>query len=218
MTKMKKKSFIVLFYLCSLIIVLIIFFPFSSGNQLEFSYEIVDNLNKISETVRYYSSEDYQNELERIKNETQRNFIFPEAISSKAKCNGFSYLEDIFIIDWGNNCRAEVFFSIKYPYDEYITEIDRISSITNLMKSKKVVMSNNLFNLPTYVAIYNHHSMYEYALLNEGEYEIIYIYFFECGNDNFCFPKEYIPSKILKESDFPKNLISGSGDYDMYRV
>ncbi|MCR5609180.1 MAG: hypothetical protein K6G26_08970 [Lachnospiraceae bacterium] len=213
---MKKKDFIIIIYICSLVFVLVIFLLSPSNNQLEFSYEIRGNLNKINETIHKYSSEDYRKELEIIKNETNRTFIFPETISDTVECNGFSYLEDVFIIDWGENCRAEVYFSMIYTDDEYVTEIKRISSITNPIKDKKVILSNNLFGLPAYIAIYNHHSRYEYVLINKSENEIIYIYLFECGNDNFCFSNEYIPNKLLKESDFPKDLISSSGDYDMY--
>lgn len=214
---MKREKFVILLFVCSLIFVSAIFLAFTSKDQLDFSYEIGVNPNRINEVIHTYSIKDYQNELEKIKNETNRNFIFPETISDKVVCNGFSYLEDVVILDWGDDCRAEIYFSMRYSEDEYIREIDRISSITNQRNSKKKpVLSKDLFNLPAYIAIYNHYSRYEYVLLNEDEHEVIYIYLFDCGKDNFCFPVEYIPSKVLSSSDFPKNLISSSGDYDMY--
>ena len=216
-----KKKFTIIFliacYLIAVLVVITILIKYMAEGKLEFSYEIFENSNKIHETIHNYSSEDYKKELKRIKIETNRNFIFPETISDSVECDGFSYLEDVVILDWGDDCRAEIYFSIKYSDDEYRTEIDRISSITNQRNpKKKAIFSNDLFSLPAYIAIYNHYSRYEYVLLNEAEYEIIYIYLFDCGKDNFCFPTEYIPTKILRNSSFPKDLISSSGDYDMY--
>ena len=199
----------------ALFVVLIIYNSNSLDQELDFSYELFDNKNKITETINSYSSDKYSLEIQKLKEKINRMQIFPETISDTAECKGFSYIEEVRIIDWGLDYRAEVFFSIKYSEDSYIDETVRLSSIKNDHKNKEIIFSQNLFNYPAYVSIYNEHSRYEYALLNEDNHEIIYIYLFDCGEDNICFSNDYIPFKRIKDSDFPKKIAS-KGYYTIY--
>ena len=214
MEKTNKNKLILFLVIVFLVIytLIILIIDVKSG-KLEFSYELFDNQKIINETTRVYSSEDYALEIQKLKEKTNKMLIFPETILDSSNCYGFTHIEEVNIIDWGKDYRAEVFFCIKYSKNSYDLEVDRLSLVES---RKKVVFSQNLFNYPAYISIYNEHSRYEYALVDEDNLEIIYIYMFDCGKDSICFSNNYIPSKKLKKSDFPKQLISSGGEYTIY--
>ena len=136
-------------------------FYLSNLEKLQFEYEIFDNQKRIIETINSYSCDDYSLEIQRAKEKTNKLLIFPETISETCECNGYSYIEEVRLVDMGLQYRAEIYFCIKYSKKGYDDEIVRISSIANSVNGKKVVFSQNLFNYPSYISIYNNYYVFQ---------------------------------------------------------
>ena len=78
-------------------------------------------------------------------------------------------------------------------------------------------MSNDLFGLPSYVAVYNNsRSEYEYAIIDSDNYTIRYIEFENVGSiEQIVFSHDYAPQKLLKNSDLDR-FSRLTGHYDIY--
>ena len=87
-------------------------------------------------------------------------------------------------------------------------EVERLQNIhcaVDVVKGSvmnEVAYTESLFAYPAYVAIYNCHISFEYALLDESNREIIYVYF-RFFNDTDFLPKPYRPLEFAdKEIEY----------------
>ena len=102
---------------------------------------------------------------------------------------------------------------INYNDIEFNQEVARLSNVYTIKDSvqMKSVYCIDLFDLPSFVCIYNYNGEFEYALVDESNKRILYIYLKDIKTiDNIIFDKKYAPSKSLSDSLFPKCLISGN--------
>jgi len=109
---------------------------------------------------------------------------------------------------------------MKYSDEEYQKELQRLAEIKcdiYLHADEKNVcneiqFSEDLFAYPAYIAIYGSNLSYEYALLNQQENEVIYIYFSHItGNE--ILPKEYLPIETWEGNTQDINSWSNTNIY-----
>lgn len=104
--------------------------------------------------------------------------------------------------------RYEIYLEWTMPADTFYSEIDRLNNAFYLGYDgeRKLVYSENLFGLPSYVAKYDTcFSSYEYTIIDEQKKVIFYILLYNIGSiEQIVFSKEYAPTKVLKDTDIAK--------------
>ena len=225
---MKKKKWIFLFllipasihlyfevYLLSTLIVAV----FSNKDTL-ITFNSDYNISFASPSIKE-NGVDIIGQIEEITNEQykQNNFneacngngvIFPENVNNvSAKCFAFSE-------NHNQHFRSEIYLESEFfDSNSYFDEIQRLQLLEG-KHSKKPIYSSDLFALPSYVATYNVDACYEYALFDEDNLKIIYIYLSSFDTyENIVFNIDYAPCRILKGSDFPRWAIK-DGSYSIY--
>ncbi|MEE1281544.1 MAG: hypothetical protein UHK60_04715 [Acutalibacteraceae bacterium] len=90
----------------------------------------------------------------------------------------------------------------KESYKKEITRLENISCSIETSEEtvvNKIQYSDSLFDLPSYVAVYNTNLSFEYALSDEENNSVIYIYLKQCEGADFL-PKEYLPIEFKETS------------------
>ena len=79
--------------------------------------------------------------------------------------------------------------------------------------NKEIMYSDSLFAYPAYVAIYNANSSFEYALLDEENRTVVYVYHQLLNDENSGnTPKEYCPL------EFQEKGMGGIGSWDNFHL
>lgn len=117
--------------------------------------------------------------------------IFPEISkdNDNVEIVKYNYLS----IDTFMDPTCKVYLECKYKnISSFERECSRLEQIKVEMdeKTNKIVYKEDVFSLPAYIAMYNYSSCFEYALVDEVNKTIIYIYM--QGTD-YKIPKEYLP-------------------------
>lgn len=148
-----------------------------------------------------------------INNCNYGGLIFPSMIK-EGSIKGFFFAEKHYT-DEGDISRSELYIEWSFVNNKsYEEEVQRISSIAN--NDKQVLLSYDLFSLPSYIAEYQWLSGFEYALIDEENLIIRYIYLKEVGTYyQIVFDNEYAPHKWISDSDLPKEQIA-NGRYSIY--
>lgn len=169
---------------------------------LEFAAKVED------EFVPYRTTDikEYQNwtHVESEKGDVDSGlFIFPENVSSAVETD-YAYTYQRGLLENG----YDMYLKASYEEEEYAKEVQRLSEINVDIKltdgsivNKAIMYSDSLFAYPAYVAIYNAHNSFEYALLDEENQTIVYVYHHllndeEAGNT----PQEYRPLEFQEKS------------------
>ena len=161
--------------------------------------EIIDDDTEIQKIqIKDCSKADYKDLINECKVVTKRLSLFPESIDESLSCECLYYLKRTYA-DFGPDWRAELFFCVKYPAEQFEFEIERLANVKIINSSKetemKPIITDEYFSLKSYVAIYNEDSRFEYCLLDYEKQTIIYIYLFDSGDGVYTIPQEYIPTK-----------------------
>lgn len=128
-------------------------------------------------------------------------FIFPESI------------EELTDIEYKYDCKKGLLdnsymiylkgrYSDKDAYEKEIMRLENIScSIETSEKTvvNKIQYSDTLFDYPSYVTVYNTNLSFEYALADEKNNSVIYIYLKQCEGADFL-PEEYLPIEFKEKS------------------
>ena len=134
--------------------------------------------------------------------------VFPKEINNQNEaayyyyCGKRSFTDNVYII----------FGEMKYSSEAYESEKERLSKIECRIKSgndeeivcNKIQYTEDLFAYPAYVAIYGSNLSYEYALLDEEEQRIIYV-FAKLKDLNGILPDEYLPVEMVGQDMYEKN-------------
>ena len=113
--------------------------------------------------------------------------------------------------------RGQVFLEWSMPADAFSSEVERLQGLVGPW-GRTPFWSEDLFALPSCVAVYNDRSEFEYALLDRENSIIRYVWFFDVESvDNLLFPKEWAPSKILRNSDAKDYEMGFDGHFCMYQ-
>lgn len=133
--------------------------------------------------------------------------VFPSDVYN-AECNDyiFTYKES-FLDD-----RCQIFLDCTYTEQDYYKEKKRIQSIddyyylsydaTKFRSENEIYFDLERFRYPAYVTNYSEGQMYEYAMLFEEEYRIVYVGLQWCPEDDILFDKKYLPKNYSDFSHF----------------
>ena len=86
----------------------------------------------------------------------------------------------------------------------YAKEQERLSSLTYIDRTdetRSVEYDKTSFGYPAYVTIAGYDFCYEYALLNEKEHTIVYIYVMNTVSDDLQFNDEFLPDYYMENFD-----------------
>ena len=113
--------------------------------------------------------------------------------------------------------RGQVYLEWSMPEGAFSSEVERLQGLVGPW-GRTPFWSEDLFALLSCVAVYNDLSEFEYALLDRENSVIRYVWFFDVESvDNLLFPKEWAPSKILRDSDAKDYQMSLDGHFSMYQ-
>lgn len=96
---------------------------------------------------------------------------------------------------------VSIFLQCTYTPEEFQAEVNRLEVTRKVYggTEKKLLRDEEgKYPYPAYVAIENHHSAYEYAMLT-GENQITYIYTVYFNRDEVQFGQEYLPTDYMEE-------------------
>lgn len=129
-----------------------------------------------------------------------RFLIFPEEIPADAENVEYYYQYES---GWGRPM-SQIYLSYGLDEDTYAAEKERISNLVytdSTGETRSVELDNESFHYPAFVAIAGYDFCYEYALLNETEHTIVYIYAMNTVSDDLQFNDEFLPDYYMKNFD-----------------
>lgn len=126
--------------------------------------------------------------------------IFPEEIPAEAEEVEYYYQYES---GW-DRPMSQIYFSYQLNEDAYATEQERLSSLTytdHTGETRSVEYDTTSFRYPAYVTIAGYDFCYEYALMNEKEHTIVYIYAMNTVSDDLQFNDEFLPNYYMENFD-----------------
>lgn len=181
---------------------------------------IFQSIDSIAEEYMTIKTEEYGNWDGHIDSEGENIesglYIFPEQIDMAKDSQYYYYCSN------HNSSLSEylIYAEVTYTKEDYLKEQERISNIKCEVKlspeegeiTNNVLYSEELFMYPAYIAIYASNLSYEYALLNEKEQKIIYIYS-QLKDANNILPTEYLPLECQGMDMYEKNSWNNTNIY-----
>ena len=147
------------------------------------------------------SKEKYATKIKTIKEETPFlpvEYLFPDEISNNEAI--FFYFAETITPRSVSFYRIELYVECRWNFEEFEEEKERLETIE--ADQGNSILSNSLFQLPSYILVYNSISHFHYALIDEDNYLIRYISLVEIGSlDNIVFDMEFAPTKRMQDSD-----------------
>ena len=126
--------------------------------------------------------------------------IFPEEIPAEAEEVEYDYQYES---GW-DRPMSQIYLSYRLNENAYATEQERLSSLTYTDctgEPRSVEYDTTSFGYPAYVTIAGYDFCYEYALLNEKEHTIVYIYAMNTVSDDLQFNDEFLPNYYMENFD-----------------
>lgn len=134
----------------------------------------------------------------------EKLYIFPESIT-EAEDAKYYYKSKV---DSSSNDSAVIFAKIKYSEEDYRKEIENLSNIACEIQVDGKAVTNELdyneeqFCFPAYISVYNSNNTYEYALLDESNTTIVYVYMHDFIPDVDQVADEYLPKAYNRKNLF----------------
>lgn len=129
-------------------------------------------------------------------------YIFPNEIPKSAEVDSYYYYQRDTLFD--PTCQIYLEYSLSKT--DFDAEVLRLSKISERYKNENykdkinnIVYDTKNFIYPAYVTIFNQNHCYEYALLNNEECKIIYVFTQFIELNNVKFDKKYLPVDFGKE-------------------
>ncbi len=126
--------------------------------------------------------------------------IFPKEIPAEAEEVEYYYQYES---GW-DRPMSQIYLSYRLNENAYATEQERLSSLTytdRTGETRSVEYDTTSFGYPAYVTIAGYDFCYEYALLNEKEHTIVYIYAMNTVSDDLQFNDEFLPNYYMEKFD-----------------
>ncbi len=139
--------------------------------------------------------------------------IFPEDIPAQAKQVEYYYKYES---GW-NRPMCQIYLSCTLSGEAYEKEAKRLSSLSWESGEKgriSVQRDETSFGYPAYVAIGGYDFCYEYALLDEEDCAIVYIYSMNTVEEELSFSREFLPDYFME--DFEELSVAGTDRFTMY--
>ena len=140
----------------------------------------LSNLAKGDTRERSQDTADYQKWS--VPEKYTHFLIFPEEIPAEAEEVEYYYQYES---GW-DRPMSQIYLSYRLNENAYATEQERLSSLNytdRTGETRSVEYDTTSFGYPAYVTIAGYDFCYEYALLNEKEHTIVYIYAIYGGYD-----------------------------------
>lgn len=143
-------------------------------------------------------------------------YVFPKRLP--AKVEDVEYYYGAYPVFLGSS--YEIYLATTYPKDVYEKEKERLSDIecTIERSAEGDTVTNHIryteeqSEYPAYVTICDYNGIYEYALLDEDNCRIIYVYMQYCDGENV--PKEYW--LVKNDSRAESVWYKGEDDFNLY--
>ena len=171
--------------------------------QIDYIYDTNAGVyKKIDEEIEQISKSEYEKEISTFLNYIDHApLIFPQTVN-KEKCDFLCYTQKIsgVVFDY----RVQLYLKNDFiENSEYLKEIDRLKSMkVNKYSDNKLIYFDDLFMFPTYVAIYNYYSAFEFAVCDFSNKTIYYVFLYDVGLRNMKIPSFLIPFKLLKDTSY----------------
>ena len=182
----------------------------------------------MTKEISEYGNWDGHVDLERDSIESGL-FLFPQEIASSNDAEYLYYCAT----DMHSIHQYGIYTIVTYTEQKFEEEVKRIAdtrcqvqlSLQGEMVTNSVMYSEELFNYPAYVAIYNSNLSYEYALLDTTSHKIIYVYL-QLKDGNEIIPEEYLPIEAVGNDMYLNNSWNNqnlyyskdkNGDYCYYK-
>ena len=126
--------------------------------------------------------------------------VFPEEVSEEVIDTDFYYS----FRDTLNTPTYQIYLQCTYEpkaYEEEIARLENVHKIYGGTEKKLLRDENQKYQYPAYIAIENHHDLYEYALVT-GENQITYIATAYIDEDDVVFDKDYLPNDYMTEEGY----------------
>ena len=141
--------------------------------------------------------------------------IFPEEIPAEAEEVEYYYQYES---GW-DRPMSQIYLSYRLNENAYATEQERLSSLTYTDRTgepRSVEYDTTSFGYPAYVTIAGYDFCYEYALLNEKEHTIVYIYAMNTVSDDLQFNDEFLPNYYME--NFDDLAYQGKDHFTIWRI
>lgn len=139
--------------------------------------------------------------------------IFPEEVPGSATNVEYYYKYE----SGFNRPMCQIYLYCQLDKQDYNNEMERLSNLSYASQTgetKTVHFDETSFAFPAYVTIEGYDFCYEYALVDEENSAIIYIYSMNTIKDDVYFNKHYLPSYFME--DFTDFDVSGLDRFTMY--
>lgn len=158
----------------------------------------LSNLAKGDTRERSQGTADYQKWS--VPEKYTHFLIFPEEIPAEAEEVEYYYQYES---GW-DRPMSQIYLSYRLNENAYATEQERLSSLNytdRTGETRSVEYDTTSFGYPAYVTIAGYDFCYEYALLNEKEHTIVYIYAMNTVSDDLQFNDEFLPNYYMENFD-----------------
>lgn len=158
----------------------------------------LSNLAKGDTRERSQDTADYQKWS--VPEKYTHFLIFPEEIPAEAEEVEYYYQYES---GW-DRPMSQIYLSYRLNENAYATEQERLSSLNytdRIGETRSVEYDTASFGYPAYVTIAGYDFCYEYALLNEKEHTIVYIYAMNTVSDDLQFNDEFLPNYYMENFD-----------------
>lgn len=158
----------------------------------------LSNLAKGDTRERSQDTADYQKWS--VPEKYPHFLIFPEEIPAEAEEVEYYYQYES---GW-DRPMSQIYLSYRLNENAYATEQERLSSLNytdRTGETRSVEYDTTSFGYPAYVTIAGYDFCYEYALLNEKEHTIVYIYAMNTVSDDLQFNDEFLPNYYMENFD-----------------
>lgn len=158
----------------------------------------LSNLAKGDTRERSQDTADYQKWS--VPEKYTHFLIFPEEIPAEAEEVEYYYQYES---GW-DRPMSQIYLSYRLNENAYATEQERLSSLNytdRIGETRSVEYDTTSFGYPAYVTIAGYDFCYEYALLNEKEHTIVYIYAMNTVSDDLQFNDEFLPNYYMENFD-----------------
>ena len=158
----------------------------------------LSNLAKGDTRERSQDTADYQKWS--VPEKYTHFLIFPEEIPAEAEEVEYYYQYES---GW-DRPMSQIYLSSRLNENAYATEQERLSSLNytdRTGETRSVEYDTTSFGYPAYVTIAGYDFCYEYALLNEKEHTIVYIYAMNTVSDDLQFNDEFLPNYYMENFD-----------------
>ncbi|MBQ4529800.1 MAG: zf-HC2 domain-containing protein [Lachnospiraceae bacterium] len=172
----------------------------------------IQSFDSIAEEYMTIKTEEYGNWDGHIEGEREYLesglYIFPEQIDMAKEAKYYYYCSN----DNSSISQYLIYTEVTYSEEDYMKEKERLANTKCQVKlspaegsvTNSVLYSEELFAYPAYIAVYSSNLSYEYALIDEQEERIIYVYM-QMKDGNEVLPKEFLPLEYQGKDMYEEN-------------